>query len=262
LYKGKEKEMEFEVSTKSSGELCEKLRKVTLRDRKTQPYANSFISIETIDPRKISPCQRYVLLPELRKIELLRWNIMDEYGWDILQLNGYLKVTYTEHPLSDKVMRELGDLAPENNVYKEKVIDVIPPVCEEFINDFGELKVIVNDGMHRIFLAYQMGVPINVVYVRGVNKHYPYYSYSLPRGFEEIEILDSISENYVKKFHVAKNHKALYRNFNSIFNNIGDSRPYTSEEDKRIITYEKPIRKEGLDPDKEKEMLSKEAVGI
>jgi hypothetical protein len=247
---GKEgkKGMDFsDISAKSAGELCEKLRQIKLRGGNTQPYLNSFISIETFDPAVLAPTQRYCLIKELKKIEQIRWDIMNEFGWDILQLSGYLQVVYLGARTSHGVPIDM-----------DKVIDILPPIVEEYIDYRGNIKLIINDGQHRCRLAYQMGLPINVAYVRGSNKSYPYYAYPLPRGWDDVELRETIPEGYVKKFHVAKDHKALYRNFNSEFENIGDSRPYDSTEDKRIATYEKPIHKKGLDPEVEMEQIKKE----
>jgi hypothetical protein len=70
-----------------------------------------------------------------------------------------------------------------------------------------------------------MGLPINVVYVRGVSHHNPYYSYPNPNGWSDVELIEVLKEGYIKKFHVAQDHKKLYRDFNSVFENVGDSRP-------------------------------------
>jgi hypothetical protein len=211
-----------DVNVFSSEELCSKLKQVTLRGSSIQPYLNSHISIEQFNPKNLSPCQRYVLLPVLRKLEQLRWDIQSNHNCDILRLNGYLKVAYPSEYSAHGVVETVG-----------QTIDILPPVCEEFINDFGELMILVNDGMHRVYLAYQMGIPINVAYVRGVDKNYPYYAYKLPCGFNEVEIINEIPHNYLKKFHVAKEHKKLYRWFNSEFENIGESRPYEKKVEER-----------------------------
>lgn len=192
-----------EIETRSEGELCLKLREVTLRGSDKQPYLNSAISIEMFDPDTLSPVQRYVLDSELKKVEGLRWAILDSDNIDILSLKGYIKCKY-----------------------EDQEIDILPVVCEEYIDYRGQIHVLIADGLHRTFLAYQMGYPINVVYVRNINKFWPYYSYPLPRGFKDVEIVSSIPEGYIKKFHVSPRHKALYRNYNSMFSNIGDSRPY------------------------------------
>lgn len=206
------------VEVRSAGELIEKLHAVSLRgDKNVKPYDKAKITIERLHPRALAPVQRYVLKSELRKIEQLRWDIEKEYSQDILRLNGYLKVSY---PGCDGPSEYVG------LEILEKTIDILPPVVEEHIDYNGYIRPLVCDGMHRAFLAYQMDMPLHVAYVRGINKNYPYYSYPLPEKWNNIEILDKIPEGYIKKFHVAKDHKFLYRDFNSQFQNIGDSRPY------------------------------------
>lgn len=197
----------MELETRSRGELISKLEQVTLRGSGVQPYLNARIDLITLMPEELSPCQRYVLMPELKKVETLRWDILQESGHlDILRLDGYLKCHY-----------------------EDKTIDVVPPVCEEFITADYKLRIKVNDGMHRVYLAYQMGVPVTIAYIRGIHQGYPYYSHIVPGGWPAVEIIDSLSETYVKKFHVAREYKRLFRSFNSQFENIGDSRKRSEE---------------------------------
>lgn len=211
--------MNFDVNYFSEGELCENLAHIKLKGGNAQPYLNSYLSIETLDPNTLAPTQRYVLSKELKKLEQLRWDIEREYGYDILRLSGYLQVSYPD----DSIKHD----GPEKYV---TTIDILPPVVEEYINPRGKIDLIICDGQHRVFLAYMMGIPLNVVYVRGINKGYPYYAFPLPNGWKDVEIRDDIPSGYIKKFHVAKEHKRLYRWFNDEFSNIGDSRPYSSGE--------------------------------
>jgi len=221
---------EGKVEVRSSGELIDKLHQILLRGNSNiKPYKNAIITIEKLHPKALAPAQRYVLRSELRKIEQLRWAIDAEYGQDILRLNGYLKIEYPESEIVTHYEYGLGKLEPVGEVTEPipaKTIDILPPVVEEYIDYNGYIRPLVCDGMHRAFLAYQMDMPLHVAYVRGVNKNYPYYSYPLPEKWNNIEILDVIPKGYIKKFHVAKDHKFLYRDFNSQFRNVGDSRPY------------------------------------
>jgi len=193
----------LEINIHSSGELISKMQLVKQRNSSTQPYLNSRIDIVTLDPEVLKPCQNYILIPELKKVESLRWNILEETGHiDILRLQGYLTCDY-----------------------EDTTIDILPPVCEEYFDDRFRQHILINDGMHRCYLAYRMGMPLNVVYVRGINRHHPYYSFINPRGWDDVELINELTPNYIKKFHVSKNYKSLYRNFNSAFQNVGDSRP-------------------------------------
>lgn len=256
--------MECNITTGSAGELCEKLRRIKLKDGKTQPYLDSYISIEMLDPAILAPTQRYCLIKEIKKIEQLRWSILNDYGWDILQLNGYLRVEYTP-PLEGA---ENGTKVQVSNYDSTKTIDIIPPVIEEYIDPRGGVQLIINDGQHRCRLAYQMGMPINVVYIRGANKSYPYYAYPLPNGWNDVELRDDIPLGYVKKFHVIREHKRLYRDFNTQFNNIGDSRSYTKE---TKVGETGPIGQctsgfngsdKGIDPEVAKSQLKKEMEDV
>jgi len=207
---------EGQVDVRSSGELIEKLYNVSLRGNKNiKPYKNALITIEELHPNILAPTQRYVLKSEIKKIEQLRWAILEEYGQDILRLNGFLKVFYEDDSIKHDGPERYG-----------KTIDILPPVIEEYVDFCGYIHYIINDGQHRVYLAHKMQMPVRVALVRGVNKNYPYYAWRLPNGWADVEMREDIPEGYVKKFHVTKDHKFLFRNFNSAFSNVGDSRPY------------------------------------
>jgi hypothetical protein len=204
---------EMEVETRSRGELIAKLQQVTLRGSSTQPYLNARIDVVTIDPSILAPTQRYVLTDELKKIEQVRWDLLKAHNQDIFRLEGYIKCFYLDESVKHDGPEKYG-----------ATIDVLPPVIEEHFNHKGGIDLLICDGQHRAYLAYTMGTLINVAYIRGVNTSFPYYAYALPNGWDDVEVRDDIPQNYIKKFHVAKDHKKLYRNFNSQFENIGDSR--------------------------------------
>jgi hypothetical protein len=219
----------MELETRSRGELVSKLEQVTLRGSSTQPYLGARIDIVTLDPAILSPTQRYVLTDELKKIEQVRWGLLKDHNQDILRLDGYVKCTYPEQQAGTKMISNGVSVGTINEMIPKKVIDVLPPIIEEYFSPRGEIHLLVCDGQHRCYLAYTMGTLINVAYVRGIHWGYPYYAYPLPNGWDDVEVRDDIPEGYIKKFHVAKEHKRLYRNFNSQFENIGDSRPYAGQ---------------------------------
>jgi hypothetical protein len=210
-----------EVGVRSEGELISKLEQVTLKGfPQKHIYSNCHISIERVHPNYLSPPQRYVHRDELKKVQDVRWKILEEFGHDILQLRGYIKCVYEGESFINNY--EGGKLEQ----YDDFVIDILPPVVEEYFGWDGKPHLLINDGMHRAFIAYQMQMPFNIVYIRGVSEHYPYYANPLPAGWRDVEILDIIPEGYIKKFHVVKDHKALFRDFNVAFENIGESRQY------------------------------------
>jgi hypothetical protein len=196
------------VERHSAQKLIDKLRRVPLLN---QPdiciYAQALITLERLHPDSLNPPQNYIWLEELRKVQNLRWSLA-AHGVDLFRLDGY--VTYT-------VRQEDGS---------EATYDVYPPVIEESIEADGRLALLINDGMHRVYLARLEWVAPQVVYVRGVPKEHPYYAYPRPEGWEGIDILAKNPDprTYLKKCHRVRDNKRLYRDFQAVFANVGRSR--------------------------------------
>lgn len=192
----------------SAEELITCLRRVPLMQQpEVLIYARALISLEQIHTDSLHPPQNYLWLKELRKTQELRWSLA-EHGVDLFRLDGY--VTYT-------VRQEDGS---------EATYDLYPPIVEESIEADGTVALLINDGMHRLYLARLEWVVPQVTYIRGVDKAYPYYAY--PRR-ERWEGLDLLADNpdpktYLKKCHRVRHNKRLYRDFQAVFANVGRSR--------------------------------------
>ena len=171
-------------------------------DRNTYVYRDTFISLENIHTRHLSPPQYYILRSELDKVRDLKW-ALQEHGFDLFRLDGFLRLTLEGY---------------------EEPIDLLPPIVEESIEADGSLHLIVNDGMHRIYLAYLEWQIPQIVFVRGVPKKLPYYAFPIPSGWEKLEVREDIPVGYIKKWHRIKQNKTLYRDFNSAFTNVGGPR--------------------------------------
>lgn len=189
-------------------ELITCLRRVPLLEQpEVLIYEQALISLEQIHTDSLHPPQNYLWLQELRKTQALRWGLA-EHGVDLFRLDGY--VTYT-------VRLEDG---------AEATYDLYPPIVEESFEADGTVALLINDGMHRLYLArLEWAVP-QVTYIRGVPKAYPYYAY--PRR-ERWEGLDLLADNpdpktYLKKCHRVRHNKRLYRDFQAVFHNVGRSR--------------------------------------
>jgi len=190
-----------------TADLVARLRRVTMLKRPDlEVYAEAHISLERIAVESLTPAQRYVLAPELLKVRELGWEL-ERFGYDLFQLDGYLRV------------RLQGVDQP---------ITVLPPVVEESIERNGRVVNIINDGMHRLYLAYLHWVVPQVVFIRGVPKDLPYYAYPNPTQWRGIELIDSLPANYLKKWHRIRDYHTLYRNFNSAFENVGAPRGRSS----------------------------------
>ncbi len=188
----------------SEDDLIDRLRRLTmLEDEQTMPYEKAFISLENISVEELFPAQRYVRKAELLRVRELKW-ALEKHEVDIFNLNGFVR------------MELEGESEP---------VDLLPPIIEEKIERNGRIANIINDGMHRVYVAYLEWVIPQVVFARGLPKNLPYYSFPIPeKDWTKIEIMDKIPEGYIKKWHRIKQNKLLYRNFNSTFKNVGGPR--------------------------------------
>jgi hypothetical protein len=184
--------------------LIEKLRKVPLRGSEIYPYKNAFITLGLFDPAFFSPCQRYVLSDVLRHMEHLQWDYLQEWrvDKDILALDGYLRA------------EKFDDFGAAQ--------DILPIILEEVMMN-GKIHQVICDGQHRAYLAYQRQRKVTAVYIRGACPSY--YAYPLREGWDDVEIIDRLDANYIKKFHTCLEYKERFRDFTAVFNNGSVSRP-------------------------------------
>jgi len=188
-------------------ELMANMRKVGMLTRPAElPYKDCPISLETMHTNEIAPAQRYVLTQEIMKVRDLRWSLWD-HGVDLFKLDGYATIWLDGY---------------------DDPIDVLPPVVEQSEEADASVVKILNDGMHRVYLARMERSPIQVVYVREVPKQYPYYAFPLVNGWGDVDIVSELPEGYIKKWHRIKDYKSLYRDFNSGFQNVGGPRGHFS----------------------------------
>ncbi|MCX5862604.1 MAG: hypothetical protein WCG29_02920 [Desulfomonile sp.] len=191
---------EFSVNS-----LIQGLKKVTmLKAPEIKVYENAFISLEKISPACLAPPQNYILREELKKVRQLKW-ALEHHGIDIFHLNGFVRLSLegTDEP-----------------------VDLLPPVVEESIEADGSIHFIVNDGMHRVYMALREWMIPQVVLIRGIPKQFPYYAFPVPGGWNSIEEKDDLPPGYLKKWHRCSDYHSLYRNFNSAFSNVGGPREF------------------------------------
>lgn len=184
-------------------DLIERLRRVTMLKRPDiYVYERAAISLEQMAIECLHPAQRYVLVQELTKVRRLKWELA-KFGYDLFRLDGYLRIWLEgeEHP-----------------------IDLLPPVVEESIEKNGRVVNIINDGMHRLYVALLEWVSPQVVFIRGVPEDLPYYAFPHPTQWRDIDLVESLPEGYIKKWHRIEDYKTLFRNFNSAFENVGAPR--------------------------------------
>jgi hypothetical protein len=186
------------------------LRRVTLHERPLSlPYARADLTVlEGFSPDALVPAQRYVKRGELTKIARLA-AALAAHDVDLYGLCGFVRFWTADGP-------------PEG-------MDLLPPVVECSREAGGPCIKLINDGMHRVYSARAAGRPITVVYVAGVPDDTPYYAFPNPAGWDGVEEIEEISEQYAKKNYRLEPHRSLYRDFNTAFRNATGFRPRAVE---------------------------------
>jgi hypothetical protein len=187
-------------------QLLSRIRRTRLRGYEgAQPYINASLELmPEADTDTLVPAQNYVLTPTVAKILELRAALLGK-DMDIFALDGGAYVVTSDDP--------------------EERIPVIPPVIEESREPGGWTVLLINDGMHRVFAARSLGKPISVIVAHGVPPEYPYYAYALQGGWEQVEPLAHLPDNYQKKrYRQPAQYKSLFRDFNALFPGVQKER--------------------------------------
>ncbi len=193
-----------------AGELLAALRRTRLVGfGGARPYAGATLELApAVDPDDLAPAQRYVLRDNVARILALRAALM-KHGHDPFALAGGLRVTTSQAP---------GEAVP-----------LLPPIVEESREPDGRTVLLVNDGIHRVFAARSLGLPITAVIARGVPAEYPYYALALPDGWAGVAELDELPDGFVKKaYRNPDGYKALFRDFNALFPGVQRQRRHSN----------------------------------
>ena len=163
-----------------------------------RPYAEATLElVPAVVTGDLAPAQRYVLKGGVAKILELREALL-AHGVDVFALDGGVHVRTSEAP--------------------DEVVPVIPPIVEESHEPDGRTVLIINDGIHRVFAARSLGLPITTVIARGVPAEYPYYALALADGWADVVELDELPDNFLKKaYRNPGNYTSLFRDFNEQF---------------------------------------------
>ena len=192
----------------AEGELLSRLKHTRLRgfDR-AEVYRDATLEVVEADPESLTPAQRYVLQEGVQAI-LDVADAFEPRGIDVFALRGALMFW------------------PEGSDPEGPPIPFLPPVIEESIERDGRKILLINDGIHRVYAARKRRRKLNVVLARNVPAEYPYYAYALPEGWAQVDELAELQEGYQKKeYRNPENYKALFRDFNEIFEGVQKQRP-------------------------------------
>lgn len=175
-----------------------------------QVYAGASLTLVDLDPAELVPAQRYVLRSGVERSRWLR-DELRPFGVDPFALDGGAWFETTAEP---------GERVP-----------LLPPIVERTTEPDGGVVNLINDGIHRIYAARSIGAPIRVVLVDGVPPQWPYYALALPAGWDDVVELDELPPGFQKKtYRVPENYKALFRDFNGVFDGVQRERAQTNPE--------------------------------
>ena len=161
-------------------------------------YADAEIALTRFDTDDLTPAQRYVLEPNVATVLELREALLP-HGVDIFALDGGVWVEID------------GERIP-----------VIPPIVEHSVEPDGREVALINDGIHRVYAARTLGLPITVVHVTGAT--HPYYALALD-GWADVTPLTELPDGFQKKaYRIPDNYKALFRDFNALFPGVQQQR--------------------------------------
>ena len=208
-------------------DLVAKLRKVTmLHDKATFPYKNADIQVTDIAIAQLAPTQLYVLRAEFEKVRDLRWALL-KHGLDMLRLG---EARIIDGRLSEQagVGQPLGfvEFDLQIDVDQVQTLTLLPPVVEVQEEADRSRHNLINDGMHRCYLARVSRVIPAVVRIEGIPKDLPYYAFPTPGGWIDVQMVETIGAKLIKKHHRFPHpeYKRYYRDFNSAFTNVGGPR--------------------------------------
>jgi len=192
----------------AEAELLSRLKRTRLRGfDQAEVYRDATLEVVEADPESLTPAQRYVLQEGVQAI-LDVADAFEPRGIDVFALRGALLFW------------------PEGSDPDGPPIPFLPPVIEESIERDGKKILLINDGIHRVYAARKRGRKLNVVLARNVPAEYPYYAYALPDGWAQVDELAELQEGYQKKeYRNPENYKALFRDFNEIFEGVQKQRP-------------------------------------
>ena len=193
----------------SFGELEEKLRQVPLMKKDAQGkeiliYEHANSQLRTFSTQEVNPTSFYLLGRNLAFQRELREHLLKIYDIDVLNLSGALEL---------KNGNEIWTLTPPIIESTQRTVQYQPQAGE--ISHPGNCRIsipIINDGLHRVYLAWQTTGTFKGIHISGALEEYPFYAH--PNEWEKIKVLDELPKTKEeKKLYSREDCYALYRNF-------------------------------------------------
>lgn len=169
----------------------ERLRNAPLEaagDEEIFLYRYARMRIADIVPDEVNPTSLYVMRDLLETQRALREHLLAEYEIDTLRLTKVLHLETKNGPL--------GMAPPVVEIYEENV-RILPRPGERTPPDLRIRIPILKDGIHRGFLARELGVTLSCVLIHGASDSVRPYAY--PNHWSDVRIYDAKPE--VKKYY-------------------------------------------------------------
>ena len=200
--------MRVEVLRKyTEAELEDMIRKVPLiAHPDVFVYENADIQVRSVSPEEVNPTSFYALRRNLDFQAELRTALMEQ-GIDTLFLQGEEAALELKNEKDEiwSLFPPVIELATERVKYQSRE-------GEKQYDDTVEIKVpIINDGLHRVMLAKELGSKVNVLYISWINQDFPFYAHA--NNWNQVEVVDEIPQQAGKKYYLREKNYELYRNF-------------------------------------------------
>jgi hypothetical protein len=197
-------------------ELTSRLRVLTLLNSTVRPYEAAEIRFASVPPDLLFPAALYVARPNLERQRTLREALLRQ-GADTLDLHGGVEF---------QTGNEVWTVIPPVVEFQSESAEFHPRKPGDPGSPPAEVEIpLINDGLHRVWLARELGVPVRVALIRGVPAAYPYYAF--PAGWSRVKLLDDVpADKAARKRHRTADYYALYRDFGP----LGVGKPRHPEE--------------------------------
>lgn len=168
------------------------------------PYEEAELSFRTVWPDELNPTSFYALRGKLSFLRELQGELARQ-GHDLFNLDGglILKGETKNWTLTPPVVEHVF----EKVVFQNATGDLA------YSSPFKVGLPIINDGLHRVYLAREQKKMIKVIHIcRHWNPHHPFYAY--PNAWEEVKIVEEVPSNPAdKKLYRRDDCYSLFRDF-------------------------------------------------
>ena len=191
-------------------ELEKKIRQVPLKKRSPDDpeikiYRNARISLKNFYAEEVNPTSFYLLQNGIERQKELRHQLLKKYNIDTLSLKGALDIqnekgeiwTLTP-PIVEATPRRIKYQAQPQEIPYEETFKITIPI--------------INDGLHRVYIARETNEPFNAIFISGALEDFPFYAH--PNEWDRVKIFENVPKTpEEKKLYSRKDCYDLYRDF-------------------------------------------------